>query len=99
MAIAPFPEDSHKFEYNEQPRTFLVRCTMILDDLKRRKSCTVANPGQAPASGPVRRPPPQISASERHLPHSHPVVWIDHHEAPAMYFNAADATTKPVLPP
>jgi hypothetical protein len=71
---------------------------MILDDRDGRKSCTVSNSGQSPVSGTVRRPPDKPSASERRLPHSHAVVWIDHHEARVIYFNADDADEKTVHP-
>ena len=32
------------------------------------------------------------------MPHSHAVVWIDHHEARVIYFNADDADEKTVHP-
>ena len=62
---------------------------MALDDPDGLKSCIVISPGKTGL---------QTSASERRLPHYHAVVWIDHHEARVIYFNADDVDEKTVHP-
>ena len=70
---------------------------MALDDPEGLKSCIVVLSGKTPASRAAYCPH-HTSASEPRLPHSHAVVWIDHHEARVIYFTADDADEKTVHP-